>query len=141
MDPSVSDLHRKIVRGRMALREAVEFASAAWETRLSPRPGESEVWSPRETAEHAITTEFWFASLIGVMAGITVPRVHGLELASPTEAIVFLEQMSIVVDEIYARLAVEHLERETDVGRTVASVMRWSAWHLHDHAKQIVGVT
>lgn len=140
MDPEVSELHKKVVRGRMALREAIEFVDSAWDTRHPPRPGESEVWSARETAEHAITTEVWFASLAGAIAGATVPRVHGIELATPAEAIAVLGQMAIAVDEIYARLTVEHLEQETEVGRTVASVMRWSAWHLHEHAKQIVGV-
>lgn len=140
MDPSVGELHRGIVRGRMALREAIEFVGSAWETRFSPRPGESEVWSPRETAEHAITTEFWFARLSGAVGGIAVPRVQGIELSSPAEATAVLEQMALAVDEIYFRLTEEHLARETEVGRTVASVMRWSSWHLHEHAKQIIGV-
>lgn len=140
MDASVSELHREIVRGRMALREAIEFVDSAWETRLSPPRGESEVCSARETAEHAIITEVWFASLAGAVAGARLQRVHGIDLASPTEAVAVLEKMAAAVDEIYARLTAEHLERETEVARTVASAMRWSAWHLHEHAKQIVGV-
>lgn len=136
----IKELRRKMTRGRMALREAIEFVASAWEIHHQPRPGETEVWSARETAEHAISTELWFAGLVAAVIGIPVPAMYGIDLQTSADAEIALDEVSMAVDSVYGWVAPAQLDLETEVGRTVASVMRWSAWHLHEHAKQMVGV-
>jgi hypothetical protein len=136
----IGELRRKMARGRMAIREAIEFVASDWEFRHQPRPGETEVWSARETAEHAISTELWFAGLVAAVIGVSVAATYGIDLPTPADAEIALDEVSMAVDSVYGWVAPVQLDLETEVGRTVASVMRWSAWHLHEHAKQMVGV-
>lgn len=87
-----------------------------------------------------MSTEVWFSSLVGAAVGVVAPTSSGIELPTAAHALVLLDDVATAVDVVFSSIDERHLERATSVDRTVASVMRWSAWHLRDHAKQMLGV-
>ena len=80
--PSAHELRVEITAGREALRNAIEGAAGQWD-----RSPEGDEWSPRKTAEHALSAELHFASEVATATGQDPIEREEFELDSPTDAV------------------------------------------------------
>jgi hypothetical protein len=137
--PSANELRAEIAAGREALRTAIEGAAAQWDRSL-----EGDEWSPRKTAEHALSAELHFASEVARATGRNPIEREEFELDSPTDAIEALTRVAAATTAVYARVADGDLEAAVpfmeNIGRfsgDVAGAMDLAAYHYNDHARQI----
>ncbi len=137
---SLDELRTAVAQGRSALRQAVEVATEGWEQTRSPRPGEDEAWSPRETAEHAIGAEVAFAGAVAEAIGSERPPRTPLVLETPEAALSAIDEAALLADPVFEALEPRHLEMETRFADNVEGVLRLAAGHLREHAQQIAGV-
>lgn len=136
----VDDLRAEIARGRSAVRQAIEFAAPTWERSRAARSGEDEVWSPRQTAEHVIAAETGTAAAIARALGGSLVRPNLLQLPDADAALRALEHAAAVADDVLAAVTDDDLGAPADAWGDVAGAMKFTAWHLLNHARQIAGV-
>lgn len=141
-DPTPDELRASIARGRAALRQAIEVVSAAaWERAHPPGPGETESWSPRQAAEHAIAADVSFARRVARLAGFTSVDRYNPPLPTPQSAIDAIAEAAALADPVFAQVRVEHLPIESEFANHLAGVMQIAGGHLREHAQQIAGVS
>lgn len=137
--PSADELRAEIAAGREALRTAIEGAAAQWD-----RSFEGEEWSPRKTAEHALSAELHFASEVATATGRDPLEREQFELDSPADAIEALTRVAAATTAVYAHVAdsnlaaaVPFMENISRFSGDVAGAMDLAAYHYNDHARQI----
>ena len=137
---TIEELRAEIERGRTAMRQAIETAAATWEEARLPGEGEEEVWTPRQTAEHAIGAETAFASMASAaIGGEPLERpTHVFE--TPEQALAAMPAAASTADAVFERVTAEHLGIETRFGDNLEGVMRIAGSHLRGHARQIMGL-
>jgi DinB superfamily len=144
---SAEELRQAITSNRQKLREALSAARDRWES------GDDSGWSPRAIAEHCIGREFGLggiaaAAMLGEAADRRYTRTNGpgeaseFSFATAAEALSALEGTGAACDEAFQDVGDGDLGRpaELDAGdlpKNLEGVMRLTAWHLNDHAKQI----
>jgi len=142
-DDSLEALVTQLRRARSGLREAIELAAGAWERARRPRPGELEVWTPRQVAEHALAADTHYA-------GVVARTVDGADTANPERAPLVLPSAAAALGACehagerfaaaLAALSADQLILETELGVEVGDVLRAAAAHLREHARQLAGV-
>ena len=137
--PSAHELRVEITAGREALRNAIEGAAAQWD-----RSPEGDEWSPRKTAEHALSAELHFASEVATATGQAPIEREEFELDSPTDTIEALARVAAATTAVYARVAdgdleaaMPFMENSSRFSGDVAGAMGLAAYHYNDHARQI----
>lgn len=141
-DPTPDELREAIARGRSALRQAIEVVSgAAWERAHPPAPGETESWSPRQAAEHAIAADVSFARRVARLAGFADVERYNPPLPTPQSALDAIAEAAAIADPIFAQVRTEHLPIESEFADHLAGVMQVAGGHLREHARQIAGVS
>ena len=138
--PRTDELRQDIARARGGLREAIELAAAGWEQARAPLPGEDEVWSPRQTAEHTIAAEAGFASAIARALERSVARPQPAELPDLEAALRALDVATDFADAVLESVTDDDLALDSEVAGSVEGVMKLAAWHLRNHARQILGI-
>ncbi len=137
----VDNLRSEIARGRSAVRQAIEFAAPTWERPRALRPGETEVWSPRQAAEHVIAGETGTAATIARAFGGSLARPGPLELPDAgAAALRARDHSAALADGVLAAMTDDDLGRTAESWGNVEGVMKFTAWHLLNHARQIAGV-
>ncbi|MGE0230081.1 MAG: hypothetical protein AB7U23_16395 [Dehalococcoidia bacterium] len=136
----VDDLRAEIARGHSAVRQAIEFAAPTWERPRAARSGEDEVWSPRRTAEHVIAVETSTWAAIARALGGSLVRPEPLQLPDADAALPTLQHATAVADDVPEAVTDDNLGAPADAWGEVAGAMKFTAWHLLTHARQITGV-
>lgn len=139
-DESLDALVERLRRARSGLREAIELAAASWERARRPRPGEGEVWTPRQVAEHVIEADTGYAGIVARTIEVAAPERVTPVLPSAAAALGACEQTGARFDAVLAALVAEQLILETELGVEVGDVLRGAAAHLREHARQLAGV-
>ena len=144
---AADELRTAIAAGRAALRQALPGATAYWEEPvLEAEPGaavsSSPVvgpWTPRHAATHVIWVEGYYAGLLAEALGGERTEPQPLELESPAEAAIALDERARSHDAVLARVRDADLARPVAVGddRDGEWLLRLLAAHLEDHAAQI----
>ena len=125
--------------GREALGRAIEAAGSNWETAPSSDEGE-EAWSARQTAEHVISTELYFAGETCKACGYDPPESPfpaALQLATAADGSAALDLAVEAADSKQKYVSVEDLTKTHEGMGTVEEVMTIQVWHLINHAMQI----
>ena len=134
----IADIEEK----RQALRQAIEGAGGQWEV----APGQGE-WTPRQTAEHAISMERMYAGLVAEALQRPGPPGQELALASELEAVRAFEAAIQDCSPVLAGVTDGDLAKPSelrgdlpspDTPETVEGVLSLIAFHLDDHTTQIV---
>ena len=141
-DPSpLPELLARWKRGHRALAEALPLAAQTWEQARPPRADEDEVWTPREVAAHAIGADLRFCEMIAQACGLERPvPVPDPAYDDPTAAEETRRRVQEAVRPVLAALTPEHLGAPTEFADNAGGVLRVAAWHLRDHAQQMLGV-
>ena len=136
---SPDELRAAIKVGREALAEAIADSGDNWEK--EPESGEGEdAWSPRQVAEHVIGAEIFFAGAVCEACGYDGPDNPfdgDLSLATPADATTALGQAIEAADTKIKYVTKEDLAQTHERMGNVESVMRFTAFHLLDHAFQL----
>ena len=138
--PTPNELRQAIVEGRADLQEAFHAAHDAWERKPPSGAGE-DAWSPRQTAEHIVGSEIFFASMIGVACGAPALERQPLELLSPAAAAAAHVRNAARADAYFRHVSEGDLSKEGTHPRlgqlTVQALLEMHIGHLHNHANQI----
>ncbi len=157
---TVEELRAAIEEGRRALAGAIEAATDRWEAALLEPESEAmsrgatpgEPWSPRQAAEHAIGSEYFYTGMLAdALQGERAPAAP-LSLESADEALRALDQAARSSDAALSPVATRDLPKAAPVrdgqidymqmrgvsaSKTVEGLLQLFAFHLQDHAQQI----
>ena len=125
--------------GREALGRAIEAAGSNWET--TPSSGEGEgAWSARQTAEHVISAELYFAGETCKACGYDPPESPfpgPLQLATAADGSAALDLAVEAASSKQKYVSAEDLAKTHEGMGTVEGVMTIQVGHLINHAMQI----
>ena len=157
---TVDELRAAIEAGRGVLAEAIESAAARWgEALLAPEPEAmsraatpGEPWSPRQAAEHAIGSEYYYTGMLADALQRERAAATPLSLESADEALRALDEAAQSSDPALSSVAMRDLPKPAPVrdrqidymrmrgvsaSKTVEGLLQLYACHLEDHAQQI----
>lgn len=138
---TVQELRASIEEKRRNLHEAIESASDRWEVASGP-----DEWTPRATAEHAISMEWMYAGMLAEAVQGDAPERQTLSLANAQEALSALEAAiqdctpglrNVTGADLSKPAEIRGEVPSPDIPKTVEGVLWLTAFHLDDHAQQI----
>lgn len=141
------DLRAGIAGAREALKVAITAAGAHgnWETAKGTADDGEAGWSPRQTAEHVIPSEIFFANGICAACGYDGPESplgENPQFASADEALAALSSVAAAFDSKINYVQDEELGKsaggEGMAAAPAGALMAMATWHLADHAAQIL---
>jgi hypothetical protein len=139
--PSPKEFRAAIVESRAQLQEALHGAHESWERKPQSRD-EEDAWSPRQVAEHAIGSEWFFTNAISQACGAPALDRPSLDVSSPATAAATATRLGATCDNILRHVSDQDLEKTWNLGsqlgtRNVAELLTIYAGHLENHVNQL----
>ena len=134
--PTLDELHAAVRAAREEVRAAIESAGEAWERQPTHGEGE-EAWSPRQVAEHIVSTEGIYATRMCVLAGHPGVEELSPSFATPRDAAAGLISYGDLLDQKTAAITESDLSIPHDRLTNIEGFFHFRVRHLRDHANQI----
>ncbi len=134
--PTLEELNRDIRAAREEIKAAIEGAASYWERQPPSGDGE-EAWSPRQVAEHVVTTESTYTSRLLQTAGRAGVDTVEPSYPTPADAIKGIFDYGAELETKTGDLSEADLAKPHERMGDVAGIFAFRARHLLAHAQQI----
>ena len=126
------ELRANLAAGRAALKEAISAAKDRWETSMAG--GE---WAPRRAAEHAASTDVYYASEVCAACGYPGLDPWEASYADAEAALAGVDAAAAKADGRLKYVTDKDLEMVHQKYGPVSALMGMAAEHMREHAEQI----
>jgi uncharacterized damage-inducible protein DinB len=133
---TLEELNNEIRAAREEIKAAIEASASYWERQPPAGEGE-EAWSPRQVAEHVVTTESVYTNRLLETAGrASIDKVEP-SYPTPADAVKGLFDYGATLEQKTKDLTEADLARPHERMGNVAGFFGFRARHLRAHADQI----